>query len=446
MTRLNQTITRWQGMGLVATTLLGTGVFILPQLTIAAAGDKAIWAWVILLLGILPLTFVFAELGRHFTHAAGPAYFVDRAFGALSGRIIGLLFLFSVPPGAAAALIMTFKFLEPVVMLTPEQQLCGELLVFLVLFFVNRQGLQLSGRVQMGLTLIILFVVSLMLVMTLIQTPVSIAIETVRMTQNSSDYAAANSGNLNNSFNNNVSINYSGLMQAIGLAIWSFLGIEAVTHLASEFKDVKKDFIPASLIGVSLVGLIYIGCTWLSMLAPEHPLAMVGVFEMQFGNSGRWIIGGLGFISGIATINVYFASLSRLAWSFSNDGILPGQLRKLNQHRIPSTALISFIMISAMMLLLSYLAKMDFVVMAHWVNGSFVVVYSASMLAAWRLLDRRCRPSIVLGLLACAAFIYCLGIAMLYPLLLALVITLILLGQQSWKHSHPAIEATESPD
>ena len=48
MTRLNQTITRWQGIGLIATTLLGTGVFILPQLTIVTAGDKAIWAWVIL--------------------------------------------------------------------------------------------------------------------------------------------------------------------------------------------------------------------------------------------------------------------------------------------------------------------------------------------------------------------------------------------------------------
>ena len=148
MTRLNQTITRWQGMGLIATTLLGTGVFILPQLTIAEAGDQAIWAWVILLLGILPLTWVFAELGRRFTHAAGPAYFVDRAFGPLASRVIGLLFLFSVPPGAAAALIMTWKMLEPVITLSAEQQLCGELLVFLLIFFINRRGLQLSGRIQ----------------------------------------------------------------------------------------------------------------------------------------------------------------------------------------------------------------------------------------------------------------------------------------------------------
>ena len=422
MARLNQTITRWQGMGLIATTLLGTGVFILPQLTIAEAGDQAIWAWVILLLGLLPLTWVFAELGRRFTHAAGPAYFVDRAFGPLAGRVIGLLFLFSVPTGAAAALVMTFKFLNPVVTLSAEQQLCGELLVFLLLFYINRRGLQLSGRIQMGLTLTILFIVILMLVMTLIQTPATAAVPVMHKPVVAGDY--------------------SGIMQAIGLAIWSFLGIEAITHLAGEFKDVKKDYIPATLIGVSLVGLIYIGCTWLAMQAPEHPLAMVGLFEMQFGNSGRWIIGGLGFISGIATINIYLASLSRLAWSFSNDGILPHPLRALNQHRVPATALITFMVLSALMLIVSYFAKMDFTVMAHWVNGSFVVVYSASMLAAWKLLDRRCRPAIVISLFACGLFIYCLGTAMLYPVLLGLLITLVLLRQKIWQRNNPTSEGT----
>lgn len=420
MPRLNQTITRWQGMGLIATTLLGTGVFILPQLTIVAAGNKAIWAWVILLLGILPLTWVFAQLGRRFTHAAGPAYFVERAFGPLASRVIGLLFLFSVPPGAAAALVMTFKFLEPIISLSAEQQLGGELLIFLLLFYINRRGLQLSGRIQMGLTLTILLVVALMLVTTLIQAPIT-------------DVTPIMSQSV-------IVGDYSGLMQAIGLGIWSFLGIEAVTHLAGEFKDVQKDYIPATLTGVLLVGLIYIGCTWLSMWAPEHPLAMVGLFELQFGNSGRWIIGGLGFISGIATINIYFASLSRLAWSFSHDGILPHPLRSLNQYRVPTTALITFILISALMLLLSYLARMNFTLMAHWVNGSFVVVYSASMLAAWKLLDKRCRPAIAISLIACGMFIYCLGSAMLYALLLGLLITMIMLGQPLWKQAHPADE------
>ena len=94
------TIGRWQGAGLMATTLLGTGVFILPQMTIEAAGSGALIAWLVLTLAIIPVTLVFGRLASVFPHAAGPAYFVEKAFGRTSGRTIGLLFLLVVPLGS----------------------------------------------------------------------------------------------------------------------------------------------------------------------------------------------------------------------------------------------------------------------------------------------------------------------------------------------------------
>ncbi len=418
MTRLNQTITRWQGMGLIATTLLGTGVFIIPQLTLQQAGNSAPWAWIILLLGVLPLAYVFAELGRHYTHAAGPAYFVEKAFGGFSGKVVGLLFLLAVPPGAAAAIIMSFEFIRPIIALTPEQQLSAELSVFAILFALNLRGLKLSGKIQLALTLAILAVVCLMLGTLLLSPPeASISAAAIQSTAISSTAINAT----------------EGILAAIGLAIWSFLGIEAITHLASEFKDVKKDFIPATLGGVTLVGLIFIGCTYLSMLAPDHELAMVGAFELLLGDSGRWIIGPLGLICGIATINVYFASLSRLGWSFSQEGILPAALQKVNQHNIPTVSLLTFILLSACMLIVSYSYELEFPVLAHWVNGAFVLIYTASMLAAWRLLSARHRPVIAMGLAVCCLFIYSLGNAMLYAIVLCLLISLGLMLQKRWQ-------------
>ena len=418
MDRLNQTITRWQGMGLIATTLLGTGVFILPQLTIAIAGDKAPLAWALLLLAILPLTLVFAELGRRYAHAAGPAYFVEQAYGKVAGRVIGLMFLFVVPLGAPAALIMTFEFLKPLVTLTSQQTLIGELLVIAILFFANRRGLQLSGKAQLGLTLAILAVVLLMLVALFISpsaAPQDVSVEaaTLRIT----------SGNNHD------------ILAAIGLAVWSFLGIEAVTHLASEFKDVKRDFIPATLGGVTLVGLIFIGCTYLSLLAPNDPLAMVGAFELLLGDSGRWVIGILGLVSGIATVNVYFASLARLAWSFSHDGALPAGLKPLNKHKVPAAALLSFLLLSALILVVCYLLDQDFPAIVRWVNGAFVLIYGAAMLAAWRLLPKRYRPAVAAGLAACALFAYSLGSSMAYALILVVILTAWVLGQRYWQQN-----------
>ena len=62
MQQTTGTIGRWQGAGLMATTLLGTGIFILPQRTINIAANGALWAWILLTFAIIPVTLVFGQL------------------------------------------------------------------------------------------------------------------------------------------------------------------------------------------------------------------------------------------------------------------------------------------------------------------------------------------------------------------------------------------------
>lgn len=400
MSALKQTITRWQGVGLIATTFLGTGVFILPQLTIVSAGEWAVWTWGLLVLAVLPLAWVFAELGKRFSHAGGPAFFVQEAFGVRYGHIIGLMFLCAVPLGAPAALMMTLEFLKPLVSLTEFQLMVIQLAIIACLFLMNIRGLELSGKLQLGLTLVIVAVVALMLLAFL-----------------GSDVSVA--GNL-------VQGSSSGVVAAVSLAIWSFLGIEAVTHLSSEFRDVKKDFVPAVLLGTIVVGFVYMLSTYLSMLSPninsgEH-LAMVDAFQILVGDGGRWVIAVLGIVSGIATVNVYFASVARLAWVLSKDGVLPAKLKILNPHGVPTNALLAVLIVSALIVIGTYATSQSFEEIVRLVNGVFVVIYAASMMAAWRLLEVRHRPAIVMGLLVCVVFAACLGMSMVYAGILALVL------------------------
>jgi amino acid efflux transporter len=102
MTSNHKKIGRWHGAGLLATTLLGTSVFILPQMTVDIAGPWALWAWALLTLAILPVALIFAKLSSRYPHAAGPAFFVEKAFGVTYGRTIGMIFL-SMP---------SFKYLK----------------------------------------------------------------------------------------------------------------------------------------------------------------------------------------------------------------------------------------------------------------------------------------------------------------------------------------------
>ncbi|WP_163936892.1 L-methionine/branched-chain amino acid transporter [Paraferrimonas sp. SM1919] len=409
-------IGRWHGAGLLATTLLGTSVFILPQMTVASANAWALWAWLLLTVTILPVALVFAKLSAKYPHAAGPAYFVEKAFGVISGRTIGMIFLCIVPLGAPAALIMTYQFVDAIFNLPQEQELWVQLGFVCFILLVNYRGIQLSAALQLSLTFAITAVVVLMLVAT-VSTPVVIS-EQLSIVQHS---------------------NMNAILAATGLAFWSFLGIEAMSHLAGDFKRPEKDLVPAIMIGTLLVGLIYMACTYMVLSVPSTTeLHMVGAFDAllspYLGDSYAWghlIIGTLGIAGGLATVNVYTASLARLIWSFANDGVLPKPLRRKNRYGTPITALLLLLVVMSCVLAVTNTTGIDLEQLLNWVNGVFAVIYLASMLAALKLLDSRYRPVIALGCFFCGLMFWGLGISMLYAAILMLLIVPLLKWQQS---------------
>ncbi|NRD75727.1 L-methionine/branched-chain amino acid transporter [Shewanella sp. VB17] len=389
------TIGRWQGAGLMATTLLGTGVFILPQMTIEVAGSGALIAWLILTLAIIPVTLVFGRLASLYPHAAGPAYFVEKAFGQTLGRTIGLLFLLVVPVGAPVAIIMTFQFVNALVSISGWAQVATELMLLGILCVLNFRGIQVSAKLQFTLTLAIVSVV----------------------------VALFGAGGMNlsdmKSFSMNVNPDVSLIMAASGIAFWSFLGVEAMTHLANDFRHPEKDMIPAMMIGTVLVGFVYLACTFLLLMLPSTAnVAMVGVFDVLFGGYGAQVVGVLGIASGLATVNVYTASLSRLVWSLSTEGVLPKYFTHLNQYKVPVRALNAILSIMAVVIVLAYVSEQELAQLIAWSNGVFVIIYLASMFAAVKLLSRRFLPLVCLSAGLCLLLASALGLNMVYALLL----------------------------
>jgi len=408
MSNRNNKIGRWQGAALLATTLLGTSVFILPQMTLDIAASGALLAWLGLTLAIIPVALVFGKLAGKYPHAAGPAFFVEKAFGVVAGRTIGVIFLLVVPLGAPASILMTFQFVDSLIAMPPIYQWLTQLSVLLLLLALNYRGIQISAKFQLGLTLTIVAVVAVLL-----------------------SQSASNSESAASIALTSADINVDLILVATGLAFWSFLGVEAMTHLANDFKDPEKDLVPALLMGCAIVGVIYMACTYLQLLHPnDDQLAMVGVFDQLLGGNGAQVIGILGIAGGIASVNVYTASLARLACSFSHDGVLPAYFKKVNGHGVPIRALNTLLLIMAVVITITFLAEMHLEELISWVNGVFVLIYLASMLAAIRLLDRKQTPLIILSCLFCFALMWGLGWQMGYAFLLILIIAPLLY----WQH------------
>ncbi|MDZ7868248.1 MAG: L-methionine/branched-chain amino acid transporter [Rheinheimera sp.] len=408
-------IGRYQGAALLATTLLGTGVFILPQVSLQQAGGAAIGIWLVLTLLAVPITVIFGALAGAIPNAAGPAHFVGEAFGAVAGRVMGLLFLLVVPVGGSAALLMTWSFIEP--WFGAQYQLTGQLLFLAVLFALNRVGFQLSARLQLGLTLAIVAVVLLLLGAFFWQgAPLKAPVPELPA--------------------------WSGISAALALGFWSFLGVEAMTHLAQDFRDPARDMVPALLIGLLLVGLIYLGCSALlwALAAPGESLTMAQAFNRLCGGYGQWVIGILGLCSGLATVNVYTASVARLTWSFSQQGVLPAWFMPLNRHQVPERALYLIIGLMAAVILGSSPFPQQLEALIGWVNGVFAVIYLASMLAALKLLPGRYRTTAIVSALLCLGLMLTLGTLLWYAVAIMLLTTPLLWWQQRRQSLHVDLE------
>ena len=91
MSGLKQELGLAQGIGLLSTSLLGTGVFAVPALAALVAGNNSLWAWPVLIILVFPIAIVFAILGRHYPSAGGVAHFVGMAFGSRLERVTGWL-------------------------------------------------------------------------------------------------------------------------------------------------------------------------------------------------------------------------------------------------------------------------------------------------------------------------------------------------------------------
>jgi len=401
-------IGRWQGAGLMATTLLGTGVFILPQITIDIASNGALWAWLLLTLAIIPVTLVFGRLSSKHPHAGGPAHFVEKAFGDVLGRCIGLSFLLLIPFGSAAAIIITYQFLHALFPFSGTAVILVQLALIVLVSFINLKGVQVSAKLQFLLTLIILTIIVSMLAVSGYRPP-----------------AQSLSSLLSHS-------DMQSVMSAAGIAFWSFLGVEAMSHLATDFKDPKRDMLPAMMIGTVLVGGIYLVCTYLLLVIPNtSALGFVDVFDHLLGGFGAQVIGILGVASGLAAINVYIAGASKLLYSFSREGVLPKYFDRINQRNVPVRALIliSLAMIGA--LLFSYAFDQDLEQLIAWTNGVFVFIYSAAMLAAFKLLSKKYQPVILLSCLFFIGIGYSIGTDMLYAVLILCVLYPVLYWQKS---------------
>ncbi|EOC9248287.1 MULTISPECIES: L-methionine/branched-chain amino acid transporter [Enterobacter cloacae complex] len=398
MSGLRQELGLAQGIGLLSTSLLGTGVFAVPALAALVAGNNSLWAWPVLIVLVFPVAIVFAILGRHFPSAGGVAHFVGMAFGPRMKRVTGWLFLSVIPVGLPAALHIATGFGQALFGWHDEQLLLAEIGTLAIVWWVGSRGASSSANLQ---TLVAVLIVALIVA---IWFAGDITVADI-------PFPAIND------------IDHAQLFAALSVMFWCFVGLEAFAHLASEFKQPERDFPRALMIGLMLAGTVYWACTVLVLhfnaFSEEKAAAasLPGIVVQLFGVKALWVACVIGYLACFASLNIYIQSFARLVWSqalYKPDS----PLSRLSKRQLPVNALNTVLGCCVVSSLAIYLLGINLDALIVYANGIFIMIYLLCMLAGCRLLKGRFKALAAVGCVLCLMLLAMVGWKSVYAIVM----------------------------
>ncbi|WP_114192282.1 L-methionine/branched-chain amino acid transporter [Edaphovirga cremea] len=417
MSGLKQELGLAQGVGLLSTSLLGTGVFAVPALAAQLAHEDSLWAWPILLALVFPIAIAFAALGRHFPSAGGAAHFVGMAFGPRMARVTGWLFLSVIPFGLPAALQIAAGFWQAAFGWSSDQLLLVQLATLLIIWLLGTRSAGSSANVQ---TLIAILIIAMVIAIWWRGgiTPAEIPWPAV------ADISPPNMAN------------------ALAVMFWCFVGLEAFAHLATEFRHPERDFPRALLIGLLVAGAVYWGCT-VAVLnfnafgeGREAAASLPGIVVQLFGQHALWIACIIGYLACFASVNIYTQSFSRLVWSQAQERPT-SKLAALSAGQVPVNALSVVVGSCLVFTLLIYWLHLPLDTLIVYANGIFVLIYLLCMLAGCRILAGRSKTMALIGSVLCCLLLVMIGWKSMYALGMFAALWLLLPRVKKAKARHP---------
>jgi amino acid efflux transporter len=307
------------GTFVALSTILGSGVMILPGTSYHQLGRSAWIPWAIAALSVIPLLYCYAWLGRRHPSASGIAYYSEIALGSPVARTVALLATLALVTGIPATAITggryvaEFSGVGSLAWAFPVAVLGGATIVAYV-------GANVSGKLQVGLILGLF---------ALVTCTAAVALSAHGVKAPSTELPRFS--------------RLGGVLTAVYVA---FTGWETVAFTFEEHKRpdaIPRIFAASYLIVVALYALVLLG-----LFAAVNPgdkalnsAPLLILAERSLGNLGRPVT--LLLVVSAITANVFASvlALSRLVFGMARSGYLPALLSRVRERdRNPVTSVV----------------------------------------------------------------------------------------------------------
>ncbi|MEN2395975.1 APC family permease [Pseudomonas halotolerans] len=300
-------------------------------------------AYIIGMVAMLFTALSYGSMARAFPVAGSVYSYAQRGLNPHVGFIAGWLMLLDyllIPPLLYVYAAMALNHLYP------EVPKVGFILAFLVsATFVNLRGITFTARMN------IIFLLAQLMVLAIFLFYAWNALQ-----------GGAGNGQLTLApLYSPERFDFALLMQAVSIAVLSFLGFDAISTLAEEIKnDPGRSVGKAALITLLVMGVIFVVQTWIATdlaAGMGFKSADTAFYEIAELAAGSWLATltavATALAWGVAVAITSQAAVSRLLFGMARDGKLPKVLAKV--HPKHNTPYLSIYLVAVLSLLICYL-------------------------------------------------------------------------------------------
>ncbi|MDD3575236.1 amino acid permease [Methanospirillum sp.] len=292
--------------------VLGCGILILPGLSAEIAGPGSLLSWIFVIILAFPMALTMGHLSARFPNDGGVSYFVSLAFNEKLGALIGWFFLVSGIIGVPILALTGAGYIAAAFGLSELIRILIAVSIILFGIMLNYIGIQVSSQVQI---IVVLGTISILIGAFI------------------GSYRSVNPVHFTPLIPNGwMSIGY-----AATLLFWSYIGWEAVTHIAEEFEDPGRDVVRGTIIASIIIGSLYLLTSYVvvgtGMYGPGmSDVSLVYLIEQSFGQFGMILTGITGLFVCLAPSISYIGAASRLGYSLAVNGYAPSLLARLSER------------------------------------------------------------------------------------------------------------------
>src|SRR5438094_7803664 len=343
-------------VALYMSSVLGSGVLVLPGLAAQIAGPASLLAWLLLSLASYPLAYTFASLSARKPESGGVYSFARESFGLQMADAVGWLFIVWYVTGAPVVTVIAARYLSYAIPLSNTMIHVVAALIILGTFLINYRGIVISGKVQLA---VIVAIVGLLLTAVIASAPL------VRV-ENFSPF---------------FPYGILPIGVAAALIFWSYLGYENVSNVAEEFKNPERDFHRSILLSVLIISALYVSVAFAAVGSRAYEAGgSVAPFAAMLSNA----LGPMGAIGTailaviiiFGTVNAYTTGMSRVIYATAKEGGLPRILSRIDaKSGVPRSSLALLLGLSWLSLAFFYFFNATLETALLIPSGAAILVY-----------------------------------------------------------------------